>query len=291
MKLANIFLRFAVMITLLIANGSKCYAMGDNDTPYRPFVEDGKSWVVTFSYAHGWLAPYRVECYYIDGDTLAGSQPCKKLMLRTNDLENKSVTTSLDRLIYEVDKKVYCYPTIDGTIQDRPVLLYDFSANPGDTLSLGGIYDAEVSVTRCFQILDTPQLNWHGDSFNGQQATYYDPELTTNNVFETPSSALFCWYESIGSGYDPFTKFLYNCVGVKSLRDCRVGDRVIYTNWIEGRLFPDFTGDGLVDITDVNQVLNNMLGRSINALSDATGDGRVDIADVNAVINAMLGQQ
>lgn len=291
MKLTNILLFFAVMLSLLLASGSKCYAMDDNDMPYRPFVEDGKSWVVTSSYAHGWWAPFMVECYYIDGDTLVGSQPCKKLMLRTNDLENKSVTTSLDRLIYEVDKKVYCYPTIDGTIIDQPVLLYDFSASIGDTLSLGGVYDAENTETRCFKIWNTPQLAWHGESFNGQLASYNDPQITVSDV-ETEHCALFCWYESIGATDHPFTKLRYDMEGVPELlRDCRVGDKVIYTNWIDSPLFPDFTADGLVDIADVNQVLNNMLGRGINTMPDTTGDGRVDIADVNAVINVMLGRE
>ena len=53
----------------------------------------------------------------------------------------------------------------------------------------------------------------------------------------------------------------------------------------------DVTGDGQVDIADVNAVINAMLGKAVaTATADVTGDGRVDIADVNAVITAMLGQ-
>ena len=53
----------------------------------------------------------------------------------------------------------------------------------------------------------------------------------------------------------------------------------------------DVTGDGIVDIVDVNAVINVMLGKAAptNA-ADVTGDSRVDIADVNAVINLMLGK-
>ena len=51
----------------------------------------------------------------------------------------------------------------------------------------------------------------------------------------------------------------------------------------------DITGDGRVDIADVNAVINMMLGKSA-APGDVTGDGKVDISDVNAVINAMLGK-
>ena len=53
----------------------------------------------------------------------------------------------------------------------------------------------------------------------------------------------------------------------------------------------DVTGDGQVDIADVNAVINMMLGKaSPTAAGDVTGDGKVDIADVNAVINIMLGK-
>ncbi len=53
----------------------------------------------------------------------------------------------------------------------------------------------------------------------------------------------------------------------------------------------DVTGNGNVDIADVNAVINIMLGKAApTASGDVTGDGSVDIADVNAVINIMLGK-
>jgi hypothetical protein len=52
----------------------------------------------------------------------------------------------------------------------------------------------------------------------------------------------------------------------------------------------DINGDGTVDISDVNEVINMMLGKSDISPVDITGDGQVDISDVNAVINAMLGK-
>lgn len=50
----------------------------------------------------------------------------------------------------------------------------------------------------------------------------------------------------------------------------------------------DVTGDGAIDIADVNAIINVMLGATVNARADVTGDGQVDIADINAVISAML---
>ena len=53
----------------------------------------------------------------------------------------------------------------------------------------------------------------------------------------------------------------------------------------------DLNGDGQVDISDVNAVINMMLGKTPQTpAGDVTGDGNVDISDVNAVINIMLGK-
>jgi len=53
----------------------------------------------------------------------------------------------------------------------------------------------------------------------------------------------------------------------------------------------DVTGNGQVDIADVNAVINMMLGKAERtATGDVTGNGDIDIADVNAVINIMLGK-
>ena len=55
----------------------------------------------------------------------------------------------------------------------------------------------------------------------------------------------------------------------------------------------DLTGDGNVDIADINALINVMLGQWTAADCvndpDLTGDGKVDIADVNVCINLMLG--
>ena len=53
----------------------------------------------------------------------------------------------------------------------------------------------------------------------------------------------------------------------------------------------DSNGDGVVDISDVNAVINQMLGKdAMNPNCDMNGDGKIDISDVNAVINKMLGK-
>ncbi|MBR1726155.1 MAG: dockerin type I repeat-containing protein, partial [Muribaculaceae bacterium] len=56
----------------------------------------------------------------------------------------------------------------------------------------------------------------------------------------------------------------------------------------------DVNGDGTVDVTDVNIIINIMLGKA-NASqypgnADVNGDGKVDVTDVNIIINIMLGK-
>ena len=71
------------------------------------------------------------------------------------------------------------------------------------------------------------------------------------------------------------------------LEDC-----VAKVNGNSGKVTGDVTGDGQVDIADVNAIINIMLGKAqAVAAADVTGDGQVDIADVNVVINIMLGKQ
>lgn len=69
---------------------------------------------------------------------------------------------------------------------------------------------------------------------------------------------------------------------------CYVDDVKFY--YTETFATNDVNGDGTVDIADVNEVINAMLGKSSNPNTDVNGDGTVDIADVNQVINAMLGK-
>ena len=61
----------------------------------------------------------------------------------------------------------------------------------------------------------------------------------------------------------------------------------------EGGIKGDITGDGMVDVDDVNAVINIMLGFAAPGdyacSGDITGDDIVDVDDVNAVINIMLG--
>ena len=57
----------------------------------------------------------------------------------------------------------------------------------------------------------------------------------------------------------------------------------------------DVNGDGKVDVSDVNIIINIMLGKDDGSAYDGRqylteGDTTVDVSDVNVVINIMLGK-
>lgn len=55
----------------------------------------------------------------------------------------------------------------------------------------------------------------------------------------------------------------------------------------------DVNGDGEVDVTDINCIVNVILGTATKETypkADVNGDGDIDVTDVNALINIILGQ-
>ncbi len=55
----------------------------------------------------------------------------------------------------------------------------------------------------------------------------------------------------------------------------------------------DLTGDGKVDVSDVNIIVNLLLGKQVDGYvgdPDLDGSGTIDVGDVNAIINIMLGK-
>lgn len=87
-------------------------------------------------------------------------------------------------------------------------------------------------------------------------------------------------------------RFRVNLSGGSSTKKCYLDDFTIYVDGeIQQGIVGDVNGDGTVDISDVNAVINMMLGKAdIVDAADVNGDGNVDISDVNAVINIMLGK-
>ena len=169
---------------------------------YRPFIEEGKVWIVRVSGISpdgSPMEPYIEYCYF-DGDTIIGGQTCKRMMCVTNDNPSPRYIGAW----YEQDKKVY----FAGEYGQQLELLYDFTLSSGDN-----IQGPDGNLWTVNKIT--------GD-ITGFKGTYYD--LSNDIVIER-------WFEGVGSESWPHInhpEYLDGSKGV--LLACIAGDDVIYYN-------------------------------------------------------------
>ena len=66
------------------------------------------------------------------------------------------------------------------------------------------------------------------------------------------------------------------------------------SNWVEltGGVRGDLNNDDIVDVSDVNIMIDMVLGKQEKdfALADLTGDGKIDVSDVSILIDIVLGK-
>ena len=222
----NKLLLFVLFLSIVVcANAMTIGVVKEKKSEHRPFIEDGKQWTVI-------QADYRVYCvktYYIDGDTIIGEQICKRLLCKTTDYESNKSETKLHFCIFEMNGEV-CYFPNSADSNSTPIILYDFYAAPGDTLSLGGQREDEREVN-CYQVWKELTLESGDETFRGQLATIYDENLKDVDVDSQLN--LYEWYEVIGSVFHPFEKTYFNMYmgGPKTwLYECKVGDVLLYSN-------------------------------------------------------------
>ncbi len=134
--------------------------------------------------------------------------------------------------------------------------------------------------------------NFTGGSWPGTQLTEVGTSSTGNSVYlwkgavldesNMPASIIF----STGSGSpqtDTFTFVnggYYNASGLQGK----------LTQPEETTITGDVNGDGIVDITDVNEIINIILANGSSDVADINNDNSIDVSDVNALINIILGE-
>ena len=172
---------------------------------YRPFVEDGKIWIVKVE-SDGWPKEEWMEYYYLDGDTIIGGQTAKKMMcVKGESLEYSAENIEPIESVkyigawYEQDKKVY----FAGKQQEMFELLYDFTLSTGDSIQ-----------SPDEQLLPVNKVSGGIQGFKG---TYYEIGDTER------------WLEGVGSETFPHANFRWNG-NVGALIACTVDDEVIYLN-------------------------------------------------------------
>jgi len=184
--------------------------------PYRPFIEEGKLWVVRgFSDGYGITTDETWTGYcYFDGDTIVDGRTCKQMKKIWNANEENWVNgvftpaNSFQEYVgawYEQDKKVY----FANYLQDHLELFYDFTLCTNDSIDpLGG-----------FPLV----VNKVSGGFPGFKGTYYD--------FWHEGQLVNRWLEGVGSDSWPDWNHPWAMDGGSGgLLSCRIGDEVIYYN-------------------------------------------------------------
>lgn len=117
--------------------------------------------------------------------------------------------------------------------------------------------------------------NEEGDLF-----PYGNNDMLTDE--STPPARTYVGTSSIKRLHKPITDITRNDDGSITLK-------FMYTG-----LKGDVNGDGEVDVTDVNILINIILGKdsadNYDGRADVTGDGNTDVSDVNSLINIILNK-
>ena len=183
---------------------------------YRPFVEEGKVWVVKVV-SDGWPTEEWIEYYYFDGDTIVDGQAAKR-MLCDRTASRQDTNGEYVGAWYEQDKKVY----FAGNGKQQFELLYDFTLSTGD------------KIQREEEVLQVTKMS---GSIPGFKGTYYDFGLER-------------WFEGVGSKNYPWLNFASGWSGAGfGLLICRVGDEILYYNSEEGDPFGMGAKKGRFDFT------------------------------------------
>lgn len=115
-------------------------------------------------------------------------------------------------------------------------------------------------------------------------------KATTTN-FEVPASTTTT-IDWLGAafGQSQRVRFRVGMVAGNKTVPCIIDNFTIYYSGGEA-VAGDVNGDGAVDVTDVNEAINMILGKAVmDTIADLDGNGTVDVSDVNHIINIILGK-
>ena len=91
-------------------------------------------------------------------------------------------------------------------------------------------------------------------------------------------------------GQSQRVRFRVGMVAGNKTVPCIIDNFTIYYSGSEA-VTGDVNGDGAVDVTDVNEAINMILGKAVmDTIADLDGNGTVDVSDVNQIINIILGK-
>lgn len=195
--------KFLIMLLSFYGAG----AMAQTEDNYLPFVEEGKSWVVTYM-THENTDSYK-RTYIITGDTVIGGILYKKLFEKDSNLYLYATR--------EEGKKVYAIASTDkyGKPNTEEFLWYDFDMKEGDKM------ETEMSW---LYVTGTDYIYVNGDKrrrIHIYQTYKNDPDANNGSGV---------WVESIGSDLGPISPYSWGLdMGTNSKMDvCSFDGQIIF---------------------------------------------------------------
>ena len=200
-----------------------------NKTPqvaYRPFVEEGKVWVV--KEVSGWSGEEWKETYYFEGDTIIDGQKAKRMLCDIRYVDSdREYKGEYVGAWYEQDKKVY----FSSRFEPQFKLYYDFTLSSGDSISYSNRHKLAVKKL--------------SGGIAGFKGTYY--------TFELDGMDYYRWFEGVGSEGSPIYRFgVYD--QTSELLVCKIGDEIIYYNSEEGDPFDMGARKQRIDFTHIIKI-------------------------------------
>jgi len=227
---------------------------------YRPFIEEGKVWVV--KEISGWGGSEWIETYYFEGDTIVDGQKAKRMLCDIRYVDSdREYKGEYVGAWYEKDKKVYFAYRFEPQFE----LYYDFTLSSGDSISYS---DGHMLA-----------VNKLSGGIAGFKGTYYTFGLNGTDYYR--------WFEGVGSEGSPSFRFGWIYDQESKLLVCKVSDEIIYYNSEEGDPFDMGARKQRIDFTHTIKIkpksrtkreaepslygeYNNLqLGINLNPLDDA----------------------
>ena len=280
--------KIILIIAFVLASWSGISAQTSDDN-YTPLVREGSEWVY-----HSQSAPHKPYKLYIKGDTILLGKKYKMVFAKEGLNQYKS---TLAALLREEDKRVYqvCYSS--------RVHMAPYGGIPTEDYETS--YE---SITYDFNDLEKFYDDWYY-SYSGVHYTkQYVKEITDSCLLvdrkvyhvTTDRSIPHNVIEGIGAYYDNYGDLIarafitrggyckYQLVSMKN----GAGEYEYFNEDLYKKMMltiHDANTDNTVDISDVNIVINAMLGLGKDLYyCYITEDSDLDVADVNAVINYIL---
>lgn len=187
----------------------------------------------------------------------------------------------------------------------------DFTISPGETLTIGILLDNEMEYTAFQSDIYLPEglsVEKDGDYFvfdlSDRKARSH---VLSTAVQKDGATRLLCYSSSVSPFKGSSGALVYmnviasdDFVGPKTIliKNTRFGtttgqeinfpDETCNVTSLTSSLRGDVNGDGVVNISDINLIINMILSGTFNAKGDVNSDGVVNITDINAVINIIL---